>query len=51
MVHKEEFDTAYMRALYDYGYQPARKGYRGVRCRQGWQRQLRRRSSIIPRMP
>ena len=27
MVHKEEFDTAYMRALYDYGYQLARKGY------------------------
>src|SRR5262249_20559968 len=27
MIHKEEFDTAYMRALYDYGYQLARKGY------------------------
>jgi len=27
MVHKEEFDTEYMRALYDYGYQLARKGY------------------------
>jgi predicted acylesterase/phospholipase RssA len=26
-VHKEEFDTAYMRALFDYGYQLARKGY------------------------
>ena len=25
--HKEEFDTVYMRALYDYGYQLARKGY------------------------
>jgi len=27
IVHKEEFETAYMRALYDYGYQLARKGY------------------------
>ncbi len=25
--HKEDFDTAYMRALFDYGYQLARKGY------------------------
>ena len=26
-VHKEDFDTAYMRALFDYGYQLASKGY------------------------
>ncbi|MCP5197066.1 MAG: patatin-like phospholipase family protein [Gammaproteobacteria bacterium] len=26
-VHKEDFDTEYMRALFDYGYQLARKGY------------------------
>ena len=25
--HKEDFDTTYMRALFDYGYQLARKGY------------------------
>jgi hypothetical protein len=25
--HKEDFDTAYMRALFDYGYQLGRKGY------------------------
>ena len=25
--HKEDFDTAYMRALFDYGYQLAKKGY------------------------
>lgn len=25
--HKEDFDTAYMRALFDYGYQMGRKGY------------------------
>ena len=25
--HKEDFDTAYMRALFDYGYQLARQGY------------------------
>lgn len=25
--HKEEFDTEYMRALFDYGYRLARKGY------------------------
>ena len=27
MVHKEEFDTEFMRALFDYGYQLAKKGY------------------------
>ena len=26
-VHKEDFDTAYMRALFDYGYQLGKKGY------------------------
>lgn len=25
--YKEDFDTAYMRALFDYGYQLGRKGY------------------------
>ncbi|HEX6093032.1 MAG TPA: hypothetical protein VFZ07_06740, partial [Dongiaceae bacterium] len=25
--HEEEFDTAYMRQLYDYGYEQARGGY------------------------
>jgi len=25
--HKEEFDTEYMRALFDYAYQLAREGY------------------------
>ena len=27
VVHKEEFDTEFMRALFDYGYQLAKKGY------------------------
>jgi len=35
MVHKEEFDTAYMRALYDYAYQLARKGYPWVKVPPG----------------
>jgi predicted patatin/cPLA2 family phospholipase len=48
--HREEFDTKYMQALYDYGYQRSRKGYEWSKYPPGYRKSIETDTEIKPEL-
>ncbi|NDI21340.1 MAG: patatin family protein, partial [Burkholderiaceae bacterium] len=48
--HVEEFDTKYMQALYDYGYQRARKGYDWSKYPPGYRKSIEEDTTMQPEL-
>jgi predicted acylesterase/phospholipase RssA len=48
--HVEEFDTKYMQALYDYGYQRARKGYEWSKYPPGYRKSIEEDTTMQPEL-
>lgn len=48
--HVEEFDTKYMQALFDYGYQRARKGYDWSKYPPGYRKSIEEDTTVQPEL-